>query len=176
MSYKFRPDNMLSDKPFKERVDNNIELCKNILVVGWRQDSGYDLFDYLTTFANVHLVEIFQPYLDKFIKNHPKLTIECNDIRNIDQSGYDGIIWQHGPEHLTIDQSNHLINDWKKTARIIVVEVPNGVCPQESNINTAENHISTWYAINLVNIGFDFRHYGPEPHSANWIIGMWMYR
>lgn len=176
--YRKEHDEDLDHVPeFKEKIDNLVKEAKNIVVVGWRPDTGYYLFEYLTEFATVTLVEIFPDNCTTF--NFPKVSVVCADIKEFIKSStekYDLIIWQDGPEHIFLVEFEEFLKDCNGKVNSMIIATPNGWFPQGVLYgNVFENHQSTWYKKTYTDLGFEVAEYVADIHGSmnrrNGLIG-----
>jgi hypothetical protein len=152
------------DPRFKEKLDTIVANAKTILLVGWRWegDKVYDVIDYLTKFAQVTLVEAYQPNCDAFVEhnrwNYP-VEIVCADIVDFiqtTQKTFDVCIWQDGPEHVAYERFITFLDHAFKKIDYLTISTPNGIYKQDALYgNQFEIHVTTWYEHNYTNLDFD---------------------
>lgn len=177
-SYKGDHDEDLDHVPdFKEKIDSLVKNAKTVLVVGWRPDTGYYLFEYLTGFSTVTLVEIFENNCKSFTLNN--VNVVCDNILEFikkTETVFDVLIWQDGPEHVTIPEFEQFLKDCSGKVKNMIIATPNGVYPQDALYgNIYERHNATWFQNTYLEFGFDVREYIADVHWSlnrkNGLIG-----
>lgn len=181
MAYKFEAaawtevGEKLENSEFKTEIDNIVKQSQHVTTVGWRPDTGYDLYDYLTSNTNtITVVEIFGPNLANFnMFRYNNVHLINDDVRNFEkflsQKHRDCIIWQDGPEHLEMEESKNIIKKFQKSFNSIIIATPNGVYEQGAMYgNEAERHLSSWYTKDYEELGFKVSEIG-----GMFLIGFW---
>lgn len=150
---------------YQNRV-NQVKRCipqlfkaKTILYIGGhaRHNRNLQLSDeLLKAGATIDVVEVFKENCDqmrekfKWIRN-----IYHSDIMDFEPDNYDAIIFWHGPEHLTKEQTFELTEKLKYKCDLLVYATPWGKSPQGAEYgNENEVHVSTWYQRDFVEMGF----------------------
>jgi hypothetical protein len=191
MAYKFsiqqfesNNENLDHVPEFRDIVNNMIESAATVNSVGWRPDTGYKFFSYIVARGiRLNVIEIFKPNCDYFSMNNPLVKVYNNDVTDFDKflpvEDRDILIWQDGPEHLSIDSGKAIISQMQQDFRGIVIATPNGEYPQ-SNLfqNEAERHLSGWTISDYEELGFNVTEYNPQGpgscHPVNsFLIGYW---
>jgi hypothetical protein len=162
MAYKFErqiPPETLDHVPtFKKAIDELVLKCESVVSVGWRQDTGYALYELLRSkVRNVYMIEIFPPNWEAF--ECPGIMKICKDIRNyrglIPPNHRGCLLWQDGPEHLPLGDAKDLIRTMQEDFESIVLATPNGPHAQGAYLgNPAECHLSTWTKDTYEELGF----------------------
>jgi len=191
MAYKFAVqrfesnDETLDHVPeFRDTVNSMIDVATTVNSVGWRPDTGYKLFSYLVARGTrVNVIEIFRPNCDAFAIKNNLLKVYNNDIMDFDKflpvEDRDILIWQDGPEHLSIDSGKAILVQMQQDFNGIVIATPNGEYPQVNlGGNEAERHLSGWTIPDYEELGFkavEYNHQGPESgHPVDsFLIGYW---
>jgi hypothetical protein len=165
----------LENSEFKTEIDNIVKDSRHVTSVGWRPDTGYDLYDYLTNNTEtITVVEIFGPNLANFnMSRYRNINLVNDDIRNFEkflsQKQRDCIIWQDGPEHLQMEDSIDIIKKFQKSFNSIIIATPNGVFEQDAMYgNEAERHLSSWYKKDYEELDFKVSEIG-----GMFLIGYW---
>lgn len=177
MSYTFTSFNKnytnneyITNQFHRSKLDDIFTKSKSILMVGWRFDSDAEFVKYMIESGKeLSIVEIFPGNL----KNIPaEVTTYCDDILKFQfEKKYDLFLWQHGPEHVHIEDAKNLFKKIEPYFQNIIVETPYGVNHQgEMYGNVYEAHISTWYEEDYVECGFSTVKYAGKNHEA-FIIG-----
>ena len=191
MAYKFSVqkfesnDETLDHVPeFRDAVNSMVDEATTVNSVGWRPDTGYKLFSHLVARGTrLNVIEIFKPNCDAFVLKNNLVHVYNENILNYDKflphKDRDVILFQDGPEHLSIDVGKDILGQMQKDFNGIVIATPNGVYPQ-SNLfqNEAERHLSGWTTADYEEIGFNVTEYNPqEPGSCHpvdsFLIGYW---
>lgn len=135
------------------RFLNKLIQCQDLLIVGWRSDSGYWMFDeYISKLfdmkkSKIAVLDIFEPNLVNFNK-YDVIKITSN-IKDFHPDTYNmknvGVIWEHGPEHVEKTEAINIINNMKNYANFIAIETPRLEYKQDAMYgNPYEEHISEW--------------------------------
>ena len=176
--YRNEHDEDLDHVPeFKEKIDGLVKNAKTVLAVGWRPDTGYCLYEYLTSFAKVTLVEIFPANCSAF--SLPGVNVVCSNILDYIKTTtehFDVCIWQDGPEHIYLVEFDQFLIDSKGKIDSIIIATPNGFLPQSAIYgNVFEQHISTWFKKDYTDRGFNVTEYLADIHGSmnrrNGLIG-----
>lgn len=87
---------------------------------------------------------------------------------------YDAVVFWHGPEHLTKEETSALLGKMKRYAKAVIFATPNGRYDQGAEYgNEHENHISSWYAEDFEAMGMTVTAIGePDRQNGN-IIALW---
>ena len=151
------------DDVCKEKIYQGLSEADSAIVVGWRIDSGYWLFDLLIEHGikplDIYLVEAFPSNLAAFSKYEIKLVHA--DIRQLRPEDLEAeleahfpeqslknyaFIWEHGPEHVSKAEASNVIKAFQPKAGLISIETPLGPYPQGPLYgNPYEEHVSTWF-------------------------------
>ena len=181
MAYKFEAaehvtcGEKLEFSDFKTEIDGLVKNSKHITTVGWRVDTGYDLYDYLTNNKDsITIVEIFGPNIACFnLSKYKNVETINDDVRNFESflstEQRDCIVWQDGPEHLDMEESKKIIRKFQKDFKSIIIATPNGIYEQGALYgNEAERHLSSWYKNDYEELGFKVKEIG-----GIFLIGYW---
>ena len=94
------------------------------------------------------------------------------DIRNWNEY-CDLVIWQDGPEHMTMSDAQETIDRLKLLANKIIISTPKGEYVQgEMYGNKYEMHLSIWELEDYNKIGFTAKPYRTRGGTMG-IIGYW---
>jgi len=179
MAYKFglpSGETLHHNESFKREIDFLFSTSKNVTFVGWRQDTGLDVFiNFLNNFDYINVVEIYNPnaaLLSSF--KIPKLNVYNEDIRNhesfLKSDDLDCLIWQDGPEHLEMSESIKILNELKTKFKKIIIATPKGEFIQGALYgNESERHLSSWEMEDYENLGFSVSIIGEI-----FLIGYWV--
>lgn len=190
MAYKFKwqvdEDENLNHHPgFKGCIDALTDFATQAIIVGWRNDTGYDLIsELLQDGLSVTVLEIFPYNVAQFDLTDFDLSVICGDVRSLENLATihknSMLIWQDGPEHLQLNEAKTLLNRFKKIFDSIVIATPNGPFPQGPLYgNMAEMHLSAWTQKDYDDLGFQSRLYvakypgAPAEDRTRGIIGYW---
>jgi hypothetical protein len=148
------------DPEMRDRLNAAVVGNDTIVCVGWRKGSGYTRYDHLCSRnKRVVLVEIFEKNCRDFTKPYDNIEIFHSDIKDyvdVMSKQADVLLWQHGPEHMTMEDAVAVIGKMKSKFKKIIIEMPIGVYKQGTLYgNKHERHLSTWYLDDMVNLGFE---------------------
>jgi len=139
-------------KKIKRLIEPQIQQCKSFCVVGWRYDSGVNIFPYLHQYGDVHLVEAFSLNIDDFKKKgFDFVKTKHDDIQNYKQifskNEIDCLIWQNGPEHVDKESGMNMLKILPNWFDVVIIESISQ--PEDHNLgmifgNPYENRISEW--------------------------------
>ena len=152
-------------------IDGVIRDARTILSVGWRQDAGYDLFNWLVEHGKqAVMVEAHPGNFDGF--NCPGVVKIHGDIEAVEPllsaKALEVICWQDGPEHMEMNRAQALIRRLQERAGAIVLATPNGEHGQDAlDGNEWERHRSAWYIDSYQELGF-----AAQIYEAG-LIGFW---
>lgn len=161
----------IDDPGFKARIDAVVRDAETVLNIGWREDTGYDLFSWLLEHGKrVVLVEAWPNNFECF--NCPGVVKICGDIGVVEpllsDDALEVVLWQDGPEHMEMAQAKTLIRRIQGRARSMVLATPNGEQGQNAlDGNEWEIHHSTWTIDSYQELGFDVL-----PYESG-LIGYW---
>lgn len=147
------------DTDIGKRANELLTLPIPWIYVGVCEFTSYDsMVKFLNYAERVKIVEIFQPYIDRFGFVHPKLEIMQGDVRfwSTYSDTFKGLTWQHGPEHLTKSESLYLLQTMQSHFDYIVLDMPLGFLEQDAlDGNPHQTHLSDWYPEDLQAIGYE---------------------
>jgi hypothetical protein len=177
MAYKFGlsgGETLDHNLSFKKNIDELFHSSKIVNFVGWRPDTGFDVFLNNENFEKINVIEIFSPnaqYLSR--QNIPKVFVYNKDVKDVleflPETDFDCLVWQDGPEHLRMSESISLLNALKTKFKKIIIATPKGEFPQGALFgNPAEEHLSSWEIKDYESIGFTCSVIG-----ENFLIGYW---
>lgn len=178
MAYKFGfpgGETLDHNQTFKSELDSLFSSSKNVTFVGWRQDTGLDVFiNFFNNFQYINVVEIFKPNADLLASfKIPKLNVLNFDIRDhedfLKSDDLDCLVWQDGPEHLEMQESKNILNELKTKFKKIIIATPKGEYIQGPLYgNESERHLSSWEIQDYQNLGFEVSIIGEI-----FLIGYW---
>jgi len=161
----------IDDPGFKARIDAIVRDARTVLSVGWRQDAGYDLFNWLMAHGKeAILVEAWAGNFDGF--NCPGVVKIHGDIEAVEPllsvKALGVVLWQDGPEHMEMDRAQALIRKLQQRAGAIILATPNGEQGQDAlDGNEWERHRSAWYIETYQELSFTAQVY------ESGLIGFW---
>lgn len=95
-------------------------------------------------------VEIFEPYVDRFLLNHRYDDVQVADVRDWDMPPADLYIFGDVLEHMHAHEARTVIAQAKQRARHILVSLPIVDAPQgECFGNASEEHLHQWKHLDM---------------------------
>lgn len=183
MAYGFgidHSDQTLHHVPeFKKELDGCVAHAKSVVYIGWRPgDSEYKFFHWLMSLntngpPTTLLVDAWKPNVDAFVPPYIGCFKTCGraefllDI--VPEWMRDCVVWQDGPEHLSIGEGMRAIKCMKRGGfKSIIISTPDGYLEQGPlDGNPYEKHECGWNRKQYAWTGFKV-----ESYSAG-LIGYW---
>lgn len=152
----------------EELIPNSdvLKYGKTVLQVGARPGDGWvKVFDCFKKhgYNTFHVLEAHEPNVNwlKEQKNFPIGLVVHGDIRKIDKydelmTKYDVIIFWHGWEHCTYEETRKALPKIMKKCSVHIAGMPWGKWEQgEIKDNPYEKHLTHWMPNDLESLGFD---------------------
>lgn len=162
---------------FKTTIDGIVDNARTIVSVGWRPETGYQLYEHIGTYAKVIMLEAFESNVTSFTRTDlakPMHGDILQLIHSIQDKQIDLLIWQDGPEHVTHEEFDKFLPKAKQVFKNIILATPNGHFPQGAYLgNIYETHKSSWFREDYTKRGFEVTEYlAPTKNSTNKTRGL----
>ena len=170
MSFHFKCKNkpqkglFLEDKDLEKVVVERFNQAKRYVFVGWRfTGHGHHVWQEIHEKwpeKDIFLIEIFKKNCDDLERMEvPFVKVILGDVRKYREifqpKKGDFLVWQHGPEHISLEEAEKTVGEMKEDFDAIFLETPYGSYPQGAMYgNIHETHISLWKEGEYHNLGF----------------------